>query len=115
MSVFKKGHVNLRFALTVYKTLSNIYFRKTPKRSILDVSIKYLPWPSFADFCYRDGIYSKYYKITPNSISDSLTATIFDHLPEFLNAPDIISNPTATKLNIFERDRSKIDQKTLYS
>ena len=47
---------------------------------------------------------------TPNNISSNLTATISDHLPQFLIAPDIFSNPPSTKLNIFERDWSKFDQ-----
>ena len=50
--------------------------------------------------------------ITPNNnISGNITVTISDHLPQFLIAPDIFSNPTSTKLNIFERDWSKFDQK----
>ena len=47
--------------------------------------------------------------ITPNNISGNITVTILDHLPQFLIAPDIFSNPTSAKLNIFERDRSKFD------
>ena len=42
--------------------------------------------------------------ITPNNISGNLTATITDHLPQFLIAPDIFSNLPSTKLNIFERN-----------
>ena len=55
-----------------------------------------------------DNIYSN--KNTPNNILGSLTATIFDHLFQYLNAPDIFSNPSSTKLNIFERDWSKFGQ-----
>ena len=55
-----------------------------------------------------DNIYSNV--ITPNNISGNITATILDHLPQFLIAPDIFSNPPSTKLNIFERDWSKFDQ-----
>ena len=39
--------------------------------------------------------------ITPNNILGNLTATITDHLPQFLIAPDIFSNQPSTKLNIF--------------
>ena len=55
-----------------------------------------------------DNIYSNV--ITPNNISGNITVTISDHLPQFLIAPDIFSNPSSRKLNIFERDRSKSDQ-----
>ena len=47
--------------------------------------------------------------ITPNNISGNINATISDHLPHFLIAPDIFSNPPSTKLDIFERDWSKFD------
>ena len=55
-----------------------------------------------------DNIYSNL--ITPNNILGDLTATISGHLPQFLIAPDIFSNPTSTKLIIFERDWCKFDQ-----
>ena len=48
-----------------------------------------------------DNIYSNV--ITPNNISGNITATISDHLPQFLIAPDIFSNPPSTKLDIFQR------------
>ena len=52
-----------------------------------------------------DNIYSNV--ITPNNISGNITATISDHLPQFLIPPDIFSNRPSTKINIFERDWSK--------
>ena len=55
-----------------------------------------------------DNIYSNV--ITPNNISGNVTATILDHLPQCLIAPDIFSNSPSTKLNIFEKDWSKFDQ-----
>ena len=55
-----------------------------------------------------DTIYSNV--ITSNNRSINITATILDHLPQFLIAPDIFSNPPSTKLNIFEKDWSKFDQ-----
>ena len=55
-----------------------------------------------------DNIYSNV--ITPNNILGSLTATIFNHLPQFLIALEVSSKPPSTKLNIFERDWSKFDQ-----
>ena len=59
-----------------------------------------------------DNIYSDV--ITANNISCNLTATISDHHPQFLIAPDIFSNTSSTKLNIFERDWSKFDQENFY-
>ena len=54
-----------------------------------------------------DVIYSNV--ITPDNISGNLTATISDHLSQFLIAPDTFFNLTLTKLNIIERDWSKYD------
>ena len=48
--------------------------------------------------------------ITPINISGNNTATISDHLPQFLIAPDIFSNLPSIKLDIFQRDWSKFDQ-----
>ena len=52
-----------------------------------------------------DNIYSNL--ITPNNILGNLTALISDHLPQFLIAADIFSNPSSTKLDLFEKDWSK--------
>ena len=43
-------------------------------------------------------------------ISGNLTATISDHLPQFLFVPNILSNPSYNRQNIFERDWSKFDK-----
>ena len=48
--------------------------------------------------------------ILPDSLSGNLTATISDHLPQFLIVPNIFSNPPSNKSNIYERDWSNIDQ-----
>ena len=56
-----------------------------------------------------DLLNSAFNVITPNNISGNITATILDHLPQFLIPPDIFSNPPSTKLNIFEGDWSKFD------
>ena len=45
-----------------------------------------------------------------DSISGNLTATISDHLPQFLIVPNIFSNPPSNKSNIYERDWSNFDQ-----
>ena len=49
-----------------------------------------------------DNIYSNL--ISPNNMSGNLIATISDHLPKFIIAPDFVSNTPSTKLNIFEKD-----------
>ena len=48
--------------------------------------------------------------ILPDSISDNPTATISDHLSQFLIVPNIFSNPPSNKSNIYERDWSNFDQ-----
>ena len=52
--------------------------------------------------------------ITPNNISGNLTATISDHLPQFLIAPDIFSNPSSTKLNILKEIGPSLIKKLLF-
>ena len=48
---------------------------------------------------------------TPSSISGNLTASISDHLPEFLIVPDIFLNLSTPMSSIYERDWSNFDQK----
>ena len=40
-------------------------------------------------------------------ISGNITATISDHLPQFLFAPNVLSKASGQKSNIYERDWSK--------
>ena len=56
-----------------------------------------------------DNIFSNIH--TPNSISGNLTASISDHLPQFLIAPDIFLNSSPPKSNIYKRDWNNFDQK----
>ena len=42
--------------------------------------------------------------------SGNITATISDHLPQFLFVPNVFSNPSCQKSNIYERDWSKFVQ-----
>ena len=44
------------------------------------------------------------------AISGNITATISDHLPQFLFAPNVLSNPLCNKSNILERDLSKFNK-----
>ena len=46
----------------------------------------------------------------PDSISGNLTATISDHLPQFLIVANIFFHPPSHKSNIYERDWSNFDQ-----
>ena len=43
-------------------------------------------------------------------ISGNITATIPDHLPQFLFAPNVLLKASCQKSNIFERDWSKVIQ-----
>ena len=46
-----------------------------------------------------------------NTISGNLTATISNHLPQFIILPNIFSNLASNKSNICERDWSNFAQK----
>ena len=46
----------------------------------------------------------------PNIISGNLTASVSDHLPQFLVAPNIFFNASYPKSNNHKRDRSRFDQ-----
>ena len=48
--------------------------------------------------------------ISHEMISGNITATISDHLPQFLFAPNVLSKASCQKSNIFERDWSKFIQ-----
>ena len=48
-----------------------------------------------------DNIFSNI--LSSEIVSGNLTATIFDHLPQFLFAPNTFSNPFYNRSNIFER------------
>ena len=48
--------------------------------------------------------------ISHEVISGNITATMSDHLPQFLFAPNVLSNPSCQKSNIYERDWSKFIQ-----
>ena len=43
-------------------------------------------------------------------ISGNITATISDHLPQFLLAPDVLSQASQQKSNTYARDWSKFIQ-----
>ena len=56
-----------------------------------------------------DNIFSNI--LGPDSVSENLTATVSDHLPQFLIASNIFSNsPSGSKSNICESDWTNFDQ-----
>ena len=55
-----------------------------------------------------DNIFSNL--VVPKIISGNLAASISDHLPQFLVAPNIFFNASYTKSNNYERDWSRFDQ-----
>ena len=55
-----------------------------------------------------DNIFSNIH--TPSSVSDNLTSSISNHLPQFLIVPDIFLNLSPPKSNIYEGDWNNFDQ-----
>ena len=55
-----------------------------------------------------DNIFSNV--ILKDIISGNITATISDHLPQFLISPNTFADPPSNKSNVFERDWSNFDQ-----
>ena len=55
-----------------------------------------------------DNIFSNV--ISKDIISGNITATISDHLPQFLISPNTFADPPSNKSNVFERDWSNFDQ-----
>ena len=43
-------------------------------------------------------------------MSSNITATIYDHLPQFLTAPNVFANPSSSQWKIFERNWSNFNQ-----
>ena len=56
-----------------------------------------------------DNIFSNV--ISKDIISGNITATISDHLPQFLISPNTFADPPSNKSNVFKRDRSNFGQK----
>ena len=48
--------------------------------------------------------------IYPDIILGNLTATVFDHLPQFSIVPDMFGNISGNKSNIYEWGRLKFDR-----
>ena len=61
-----------------------------------------------------DNIFSNI--LGPDSVSGNLTATVYDHLPQFVITSNIFSNSSLGRnSNIYERDWSNFDQENLFS
>ena len=92
------------------------YNEHKPTNEFLDslASNSYLPYiiqPSRHTSHSRtliDNIFSNV--ISKDIICGNITATISDHLPQFLVSPNTFANPPSNKSNVFERDWSKFDQ-----
>ena len=48
------------------------------------------------------------------AISENITATIYDHLPQFLCAPNVLSNPLCNKSNILRKDDQNLAKEILF-
>ena len=55
-----------------------------------------------------DNVFSNF--INRDIIPGNLTATVFDHLPQFSIIPNMFGNISGHKSNIYERDWSKFDR-----
>ena len=92
------------------------YNEHKPTNEFLDslASNSYLPYiiqPSQHTSHSRtliDNIFSNV--ISKDIICGNITATISDHLPQFLVSPNTFSNPPSNKFNVFEREWLKLDQ-----
>ena len=93
------------------------YNEHKPTNEFLDslASNSYLPYiiqPSqYTRHCRTliDNIFSNV--ISKDIMSGNITATISDHLPQFLISPNTFADPPSNKSNVFERDWSNFDQK----
>ena len=91
------------------------YNEHKPTNEFLDslASNSYLPYiiqPSRHTSHSRtliDNIFSNV--ISKDIFCCNITATISDHLPQFLISPDTFTNPPSNKSNVFKRGSSKFD------
>ena len=95
------------------------YNEHKPTNEFLDslASNSYLPYiirPSWHTSHSRtliDNILSNV--ISKDIISGNITATISNHLPQFLTCPNTFADPPSDKSNVFQRDWSNFDQNNL--
>ena len=107
ITVFLLGDFNVDFSK---------YEQQSPTNEFLDSSassmfLSYIIQPTRVTFNSKtiiDNIFSNI--ISTNIISGNLTAAIFDHLPQFLIAAEIVRNSPCSKSNYFERDWRNFNQ-----
>ena len=87
----------------------------------MNFQIHLLPTPTYIPYIIQpsrhaslsrtliDNIFSNV--ISKDIICANITATISDHLPQFLLSPNIFADQSSNKSNVFEKDWSNFDQK----
>ena len=105
--------------ITLTNSWKNNLWKKKKKKNPINEFLDSLPWNIFLPYILLptrissnsntliDNILSNF--ISNEVIDVNLSATISDHLPQFLIAPAIFCNPPANKTNIFERNWSKFN------
>ena len=91
------------------------YNEHKPTNEFLDslASNSYLPYiiqPSQHASHSRTLIGNIFSNVISKDIFHNITATISDHLPQFLISPNTFADPPSNKSNVFERDRPNFDQ-----
>ena len=72
--------------------------------------LQYIIQPSLHTSHSRTLIDNIFSNVVSKDICGNITATIFDHLPQFLLSPNTFANPPSNKSNVFEKHWSKFDQ-----
>ena len=106
-SVFLPGDFNANFLNYNNHNLTNEFLDSLTSNSFFPYVLQPTRLTSHSKTLI-DNIFSNI--ISPEAISGNLTATISDHLPQFMIVPNVFSNPPSNKANIFERDWSNFDQ-----
>ena len=102
------SEVSILICLVImYIKLLMIFFNTLAFNSILPYILQPTRLTSYSKILI-DNIF--FNTLSSEMISGNLTYTTSDHLPQFLFAPNILSNPSYNKSNIYERDGSKFDK-----
>ena len=106
-SVFLPGDFNANFLNYNNHNLTNEFLDSLTSNSFFPYVLQPTRLTSHSKTLI-DNIFSNI--ISPEAISGNLTSTIFDHLPQLMFVPNLFSNPSSNKANIFEGDWTKVDQ-----
>ena len=98
-------HINL-LSYNVHQTTDD-FFNTLAFNSIVPYILQPTRLTSYSKILF-DNIF--FNTLSSEMISGNLTYTTSDHLPQFLFAPNILSNPSYNKSNIYERDGSKFNK-----